>query len=96
MKKTLVALSILAAFVLNTHATFAVCHCKSVKHHRHHHMAMKKHHSHLMRSAHHRSYSHRGSCPTGAACPISSPCGCPRVHYSNPCPAAPCPMPCCD
>lgn len=93
MKKTLVSLGILIAFAFSTHASFAVCQCQHVKHHRHHHMAMKKHHYHY-RKAHHRGCP----CATGAACPIAKPCscGCHRMPYSNPCPACPCSMPCCD
>lgn len=102
MKKSLVALSILMALVINTQTTFAACHCHHSKY------MMKKHHHHALPMR--ESFVHRGCpltdpcpcrktiapCPCGAACPISCPCAapCPCQPACDPCPCQPaCPCP---
>lgn len=102
MKKMVIALGILMAFVVNTQITFAACpyhkHTKKM----HHSTMMKKHH---YRHAHKTSMLGRSECPvrTGSACPCTDPCPCRKpmsmmpmsTGSACPCPcAAPCASPC--
>lgn len=100
MKKTLVALGILMALVVNAQTTFASC---GYRHHKH----IMKHH-HYARPL--ESYQHKGCpctdpcpckkvmpCPCGAACPIAAPCPCqPAYPCGQACPCAPSCNDCCD
>lgn len=102
MKKVLVALSILMAFLINTQASFATCPLNQNTYSRKH----IHHTSHFKRKHHMRKSYYKKVCPssrtTGAACPVTNPrpyvqpCGCP-CGAAAPCPCqTPSYNDCCD